>query len=191
MSKLIKTAGETRKRVRAITKEDEETPIETTKQDKKSKKVKEIIVEEVQEEVATSSKQRVSKRAANKISQAEKQLTATKLANKVVDKGPSNIIYLGHIPNGFYEPEMKKFFVQFGEIKRVKLFRSEKTNNSKGYAFIQFIQPDVASTVAAAMNGYLMMDRSLVSHVIPRDKCHNGMFKPPKGKMEKKKVKKI
>jgi nucleolar protein 15 len=188
MSKLIKEAGETRKRVRAISKE--ETPIEKTKQDKKSKKVKEVVVEEVKEEVVSSSKQRVSKRAANKKIQAEKQLEATKIANKVEDKGPSNIIYLGHIPDGFYENEMKKFFVQFGEVKRVKLFRSEKTNNSKGYAFIQFIQPEVASTVATAMNGYLMMDRSLVSNVIPRSKCHNGMFKPPKGKMEKK-VKKV
>ena len=34
-----------------------------------------------------------------------------------------SIVYLGHIPNGFFEKEIRNFFVQFGEVDRVKLFR--------------------------------------------------------------------
>lgn len=35
-------------------------------------------------------------------------------------------VYLGHIPHGFYEKEMSSYFSQFGEVTRVKLFRSKK-----------------------------------------------------------------
>ena len=38
----------------------------------------------------------------------------------------AGIIYVGHIPHGFYEEEMKRFFSQFGHVKRVKLSRNKK-----------------------------------------------------------------
>jgi nucleolar protein 15 len=91
-------------------------------------------------------------------------------------KNKSSIIYVGHIPNGFYESEMRKFFRQFGGVKRIRLFRSKKTNNSKGYAFVEFATPDVASTVAQSMNGYFLMERKLVAEVVPLDKHHSLMF---------------
>ena len=92
----------------------------------------------------------------------------------------SKVIYLGHIPNGFYEVELRKFFSQFGLVKRIKLFRSERTGNSKGYAFIEFDSSDTAKIVAEAMNGYYVMERQFVSHVIPISKHHEGMFKANK-----------
>ena len=36
------------------------------------------------------------------------------------------VIYVGHIPHGFYEVEMRKFFSQFGRVTRVRLARSKK-----------------------------------------------------------------
>lgn len=36
------------------------------------------------------------------------------------------VIYLGHIPHGFYEEEMKSYFSQFGTVTRLKLYRSKK-----------------------------------------------------------------
>jgi nucleolar protein 15 len=109
----------------------------------------------------------------------------TKTGNKKAKKqtvNTSNVIYLGHIPNGFYEPEIVAFFKQFGTVQRVKLFRSQQTNNSKGYAFIEFESPDTAKVVAEAMDGYFMMERQLVSNVVPTDKLHEGMFKNKKPK---------
>ena len=35
-------------------------------------------------------------------------------------------MYLGHIPHGFYEEEMRKYFSQFGRVTRLKLSRSKK-----------------------------------------------------------------
>ena len=97
-------------------------------------------------------------------------------------KGDSPVIYLGHIPSGFAETECRKFFAQFGKVRRVKVFRSKKSGRSKGYGFIQFEASDVAAVVAEAMDGYLLSDRQLVCHVVPVKKLHSGMFLPPKQK---------
>ena len=37
-------------------------------------------------------------------------------------------VYLGHIPHGFYENEMRGYFSQFGKVTRLKLFRSKKVS---------------------------------------------------------------
>lgn len=36
------------------------------------------------------------------------------------------VIYLGRIPHGFYEDEMRSYFSQFGSVTRLKLYRSKK-----------------------------------------------------------------
>lgn len=41
----------------------------------------------------------------------------------------NGVVYLGHIPHGFYENEIRQFFTQFGQVKRVKVSRSPKVNN--------------------------------------------------------------
>lgn len=96
--------------------------------------------------------------------------------NSAEDTNATNIIYLGHIPQGFYENEIRRFFSQFGVVKRIKLFRSPRTNNSKGYAFIEFDTNETAAVVAESINGYLLAERKLVAHVIPKDQLHRGMF---------------
>ncbi|RYH01304.1 hypothetical protein EON65_48495 [archaeon] len=90
------------------------------------------------------------------------------------------IIYLGHIPEGFNEKLMRKFFNQYGEVSQIKLFKSLKTGRSKGYAFVEFESPEVAAIASESMNGYFLMERKLVSHVVPADKIHKGMFAKPK-----------
>jgi nucleolar protein 15 len=112
---------------------------------------------------------------------ASKPTTKPKKSKKVtVIPDGSNVTYLGHIPHGFYEKEMRGFFKQFGDVKRIKLFRSEKTGNSKGYGFVEFDTPEVAALVAESMNGYFLQGKQLVCNVIPTAKIHEGMFLPPK-----------
>ena len=92
----------------------------------------------------------------------------------------SSVIYLGHIPNGFFENQMRKFFAQFGVVKRVKLFRSQKTGGSKGYGFIEFEEAATAAVTAEAMDGYFLAERQLKCHVVPPAQLHSGMFARPK-----------
>ena len=107
-----------------------------------------------------------------------------KMVVKGRDDSPTDTIYLGHVPPGFGEAEMRKFFMQFGDVSKLKLFRSKKTKGSKGYAFIKFDSVTTAGTVSEAMNGYFMGDRQLVSEVVPKWKCHKGMFLQPRKRKE-------
>lgn len=43
------------------------------------------------------------------------------------------VVYLGRIPHGFYEEQMKEYFSQFGEVTRLKLSRNKKVNHSIFY----------------------------------------------------------
>lgn len=94
----------------------------------------------------------------------------------------SEVIYVGHLPLLFKEKEIRAFFGQFGDIDKLKLFKSKKTGNSKGYAFLKFGSVQVAMTVSEAINGYMVDDRQIVSHVVPRSSTHKGMFLPYKKK---------
>jgi len=86
-------------------------------------------------------------------------------------------IKLSRIPYGFFEKEMGKYFSQFGRVQRVKLFRSKKTGNSKGFAFVQFAHESVAKIVSETMNNYLMFDKLLKCEFIPGSKILPSMFK--------------
>lgn len=87
------------------------------------------------------------------------------------------VLYLGHIPHGFYEEQMRGFFSQFGTVTRLRLARNRKTGRSKHYAFIEFAHAEVARIVAKAMHGYLMFSKILVCKVVPLEELHPATFK--------------
>lgn len=43
------------------------------------------------------------------------------------DTSDRGVVYLGHIPYGFFEDQMRGFFAQFGQITRLRLARNKKT----------------------------------------------------------------
>ena len=64
--------------------------------------------------------------------------------------------------------------------------RSKRTGASKGYAFLQFQHPEVATIAAEAMNGYMMLSHTLRCHTIAPEDVHAEMFKHANRKMRKK-----
>jgi nucleolar protein 15 len=111
---------------------------------------------------------------------AQKKAAAAAKTKKVSKNTPvkkSSVIYIGHVPHGFYEDQMRGFLSQFGAVTRLRLSRNKKTGRSKHYAFVEFEQRSVAKIVAAAMNGYFLAGRRLVCHVVKRDNVHEKMFK--------------
>ncbi|XP_036600374.1 MKI67 FHA domain-interacting nucleolar phosphoprotein [Trichosurus vulpecula] len=93
------------------------------------------------------------------------------------EKLTPGVVYLGHLPRGLYEPQLKEYFAQFGTVKRLRLSRSKKTGNSKGYGFLEFESDDVAKIVADTMNNYLFCERLLKCHFVPPEKVHEELFK--------------
>lgn len=89
---------------------------------------------------------------------------------------PRGIVYLGHIPHGFYEEQMIDYFKQFGNVTRVRVVRSKNTGRSRGYGYVEFMYPEVAKIAAETMNNYLMCGRLLKATYIPPEKQHSGFF---------------
>ncbi|KAG6544266.1 hypothetical protein Mapa_014269 [Marchantia paleacea] len=95
----------------------------------------------------------------------------------VLDQAPkSNVVYVGRIPHGFYEKQMKSFFEQFGNIRKLRISRNKKTGKSKHFGFIQFEVPEVAAIVAESMNNYLLMESMLQVKLVPVEKYHPNMW---------------
>ncbi|KAJ8960411.1 hypothetical protein NQ318_013691 [Aromia moschata] len=87
------------------------------------------------------------------------------------------LIHVAHIPHGFYETEMKNYFKQFGAITNIKVCRSRKNGNSKGFGYVEFLHPDVAKIAAETMNNYLMFKKRIIAEYVPFEKRPKGLFK--------------
>ena len=92
------------------------------------------------------------------------------------DEGPG-VVYIGRIPHGFYEHEMREYFSQFGEISRLRLSRSQKSGASRHYAFVEFTSAGVAMIVADTMDNYLMFGHILKCKVIAKEQVHESLWK--------------
>eukprot|EP00951_Prasinocladus_malaysianus_P014010 scaffold106480_cov46-Prasinocladus_malaysianus.AAC.2 len=88
----------------------------------------------------------------------------------------ADILACRRIPHGFYEKQMKGFFMQFGDVKRWRVSRSKRNAKSKGYAFVQFANKEVAKIAAEAMDGYLMFKQALKCHVMKEADVHPEIF---------------
>jgi nucleolar protein 15 len=81
------------------------------------------------------------------------------------------------VPRGFFEPQMKKYFSQFGRVTRLRLSRNKKTGASKHYAFVEFQSSEVADIVARTMDNYLLFGHILKCKFIPAEQVHPDLFK--------------
>jgi nucleolar protein 15 len=72
---------------------------------------------------------------------------------------------------------MKKYFSQFGRVKRLRLSRNKKTGASKHYAFVEFQSGEVADIVARTMDNYLLFGHILRCKLIPADQVNENLFK--------------
>jgi nucleolar protein 15 len=87
---------------------------------------------------------------------SKKQTTQSKTTEETneADDG-RGVIYIGHLPFGFFEQQLKGFFTQFGTVTRVRVSRNPKTGRSRHYGFVEFLERDVAVIAADTMDGYV------------------------------------
>ncbi|XP_045210130.2 MKI67 FHA domain-interacting nucleolar phosphoprotein-like [Mercenaria mercenaria] len=95
--------------------------------------------------------------------------------NVTEGQSDSSVVYVSHLPWGFEEKPLREYFEQFGKIKQLRVSRSKKTGNSRGFAYIQFTHNEVAKIVAETMNNYLMFGKLIkCKHLL---KPHPNTFK--------------
>lgn len=101
----------------------------------------------------------------------------TKKITAAGDSEKPGVVYIGRIPHGFYENEMKAYFSQFGNILKLRLSRNRRTGQSKHIAWIQFESAGVADIVAKTMDSYLLFGHILKVKVVPDEQIPPNLFK--------------
>eukprot|EP00825_Cyclidium_porcatum_P037107 TRINITY_DN4032_c0_g1_i2.p1 TRINITY_DN4032_c0_g1~~TRINITY_DN4032_c0_g1_i2.p1 ORF type:complete len:351 (+),score=122.93 TRINITY_DN4032_c0_g1_i2:177-1229(+) len=110
------------------------------------------------------------KKVRQRSSKTSKRLNLDKPKTKAEEM--KKIIYIGHLPYGLEEEELKKYFGQYGNITNIMVVRSKKTARIKGYGFIQFEYPEIATIAAQSMNGHMILQKVLQCHVLDENQ-HN------------------
>lgn len=100
-----------------------------------------------------------------------------KLAGESSTSTAPGVVYLGRIPHGFYEHEMRQYFGQFGDILRLRLSRNRKTGTSKHFAFIEFKSNEVAEIVVKTMDNYLLFGHILKCKLVNAEQVHTNLWK--------------
>ncbi|KAJ7104273.1 hypothetical protein B0H15DRAFT_873884 [Mycena belliarum] len=90
--------------------------------------------------------------------------------------GDRGVLFLGRIPHGFYEDQLKAYFSQFGNVTRLRVSRNKKTGRSKHYGFLEFDSSSVAQIVAETMDNYLLMGHIMRCKVIPKAEVHPELW---------------
>ncbi|XP_953742.1 nucleolar phosphoprotein (Nopp34) [Theileria annulata] len=107
-------------------------------------------------------------------------------------KNENNVIYVGNLPKQLSEEQLKTYFNQFGDVIKIRLMKSKKTNGSRGYAFVQFEDHEIAKIAAETMDKYIIDGKSLKVHVKEGDQIVKHLFKRGKKiSVKKNKVKLI
>ncbi|GAB7342208.1 hypothetical protein MBLNU457_g0455t1 [Dothideomycetes sp. NU457] len=108
----------------------------------------------------------------------EKETKKALLAAQTTDdENNPGTIYIGRVPHGFFEHQMRAYFSQFGDITHLRLSRNKLTGRSKHYAFIEFSSAAVAEIVAKTMDKYLMFGHILQVRRIPDEQVHPNLWK--------------
>jgi nucleolar protein 15 len=100
----------------------------------KSKKIKKDKEGKTSDKIPSAKKDAKAKPKGNRM---VRRFNNLRLKNKDLD-GSKGIVYIGHLPKGFEEKELTKFFGQFGTIQKLRVSRSKKTGRTRGYAFMEF-----------------------------------------------------
>ena len=106
-------------------------------------------------------------------------------SEKGIKTQPSTgVIYVGHLPWGFIDSTLKKYFSQFGNITRIISPKSSKTGRSVGYAFIEFEDEETARIAAKTMNNYILFEKILKCNFVEDKTKYDRIFLKWKKKFE-------
>jgi len=70
-------------------------------------------------------------------------------------------LYVGGLHTNVTERDVESMFVEFGEVDFVDLHREPETGNSKGFAFVQFRDPEAAKRALVQVNGRELAGRPI------------------------------
>lgn len=84
-------------------------------------------------------------------------------------------IYVGNLPFGVMEDELRQVFEAYGEVSSAKIITDKMTGKSRGFGFVEMPDDSAAQSAVDQLNGSDMQGRSLtVSEARPRQDSGGG-----------------
>lgn len=85
-------------------------------------------------------------------------------------------VYIGRIPHGLYEDQLRAYLGQFGEITKLRVSRNKHTGKSKHYGFVEFASKEVARIVCETMDNYLLFGHLLKVKMMDASQIHEDLW---------------
>lgn len=83
------------------------------------------------------------------------------VVSTVVADSP-NKIYIGGLPTYLTDDQIKEILTSFGQLRAFNLIRDPSTLASKGYAFCEYLDPNLTDQAILGLNGFELGDKKLI-----------------------------
>lgn len=71
-------------------------------------------------------------------------------------------IYVGNLPWGLSEEDLREAFAAFGEVVSVKIIKDKFTGRSRGFGFVEMPNQEEGESAISGLNGKDLKDREIV-----------------------------
>ena len=79
-------------------------------------------------------------------------------------------IYVGNLPYGVADEDLREIFSQYGDIDKAKVIMDRESGRSKGFGFVEMTNDAEAEEAVQGLDGFMVQGRSLKVNVArPRE----------------------
>ena len=86
-------------------------------------------------------------------------------------------LYIGNLPFGTSEEDLKKLFLEAGTVQSVKIVIDPYSGRSRGFGFVEMASKAEAEKAISLLNGKILMDRTLIVNEAKPQKKRGGEFR--------------
>jgi len=86
-------------------------------------------------------------------------------------------LYVGNLPFGASEEDLRKLFAEAGAIQSVKIVTDSYSGRSRGFGFVEMASQAEAEKAISLVNGKAFMERTLIVSEAKPQKKRGGEFK--------------
>jgi cold-inducible RNA-binding protein len=86
-------------------------------------------------------------------------------------------LYVGNLPFGVSEEDLKKLFSEAGEVLSIKIVTDSYSGRSRGFGFVEMASQADAEKAISLLNGKTLMDRTLTVNEARPQKKRGGEYR--------------
>jgi cold-inducible RNA-binding protein len=97
----------------------------------------------------------------------------------------SQKLYVGNLPFGASEEELKSLFAEAGTVESVKIITDTYSGRSRGFGFVEMASKEEGEKAISLLNGKTFMERALVVNEAKPQKKKGGEFRSGSGRRDR------